>query len=188
MLRLSTCLAAAALLGIGAAQAQPLPEGYLCCNMRSDGRWISDSNYLEQGKFTLPLGTPIKATEYGRYRVLVEVGGKPQTLGNDYSRDIAMPDFARRYIVSENPADKLATFEPDVRAAITSSRVMLGMTREQVLMALGYPISSENPHLDAQMWKYWLWSFSPYAVYFRPDGRVSHVRTDPDTRLRVLKE
>lgn len=174
--------------GAATAQAQPLPEGFLCCNMRSDGRWISDSNYLESGKFTVPLGTPIKATGYGRYRVQVDVDGKPQALGNDYSRDIAMPDFARRYIVVENPAAKLAAMDPAVREAIGSSRVMRGMTREQVLMAVGYPISSETPHLDARVWKYWLWSFSPFDIHFGSDGRVTHVRTDPETRVRVEKE
>ena len=181
---------AALALAAGAAtvQAQPLPEGFLCCNMRSDGRWISDSNYAESGKFVLPLGTPIKATGYGRYRVQVDVDGKPQTLGNDYSRDLAMPDFARRYIVAENPAAKLAAMDPAVRDAISSARVMRGMTREQVLMAVGYPISSETPHLDARVWKYWLWSFSPFDIHFGSDGRVTHVRTDPETRVRVEKE
>lgn len=170
----------------GAVQAQPKPEGFLCCNMRSDGRWISDSNYLESGKFTVPLGTPVKATDYGRYRVLVELDGQPQAIGNDYSRDIAMPDFARRYIVPENPALKLAAYPQKVRDAITSSRVSRGMNREQVLMALGYPISSETPHLDARVWKYWLWTTQRFDVHFGEDGLVALVRTDPDTRMRVV--
>lgn len=187
-MRQTTLLSLAALLCAGAAHAQPKPEGYLCCNMRSDGRWISDSNYLESGKYTVPLGTPVKVTDYGRYRVLVDIGGQPQALGNDYSRDIPMPEFARRYIVSENPAQKVAAFEPEVREAIASSRVMQGMTREQVLMALGYPISSETPHLDARIWKYWLWTFSPFDVHFDSQGRVSQVRASPDTRQRVVKE
>jgi hypothetical protein len=172
----------------GMAQAQPKPEGYLCCNMRTDGRWISDSNYLESGKYTVPLGTPIKAVGYARYRVLVEVGGEQQALANDYSRDIAMPDFARRYIVRDNPADKLAGFEPKIREAITSFRVTRGMTREQVLMALSYPISSETPHLDARVWKYWLWTTQRFDVHFGEDGLVAMVRTDPDTRARVVKD
>ncbi len=183
-------LVAAAALATAAAEAQEpaLVEGYLCCNLRTDGRWISDSNYLESGKTTLPLGTPIKATGYGRYRVLVQVDGQPQALGNDYSREIPMADFARRYIVAENPAHKLAGFDAAVREAIASSRVMRGMTREQVLMALSYPIASETPHLDLRVWKYWLWSFSPFEIHFGNDGRVTHVRTDPQTRLRVEKE
>lgn len=191
-----TLLPIVTLLCATAAWAQPKPEGWLCCNMRTDGAWISDSNYLESGKTTIPLGTPVKVLDYGRYRVHVEIGGpvggpfsgKRQALGNDYSRDIALPEFARRYVVSENPADKLASFAPAVQEAIRSSRVSRGMTREQVLMALGYPISSENPHLDAPVWKYWLWTFSPFDVHFGADGRVTDVQTDPETRQRVVKD
>lgn len=171
-----------------AALAQPTYEGFLCCNMRSDGAWISDSNYAESGKTTIPLGTPVKVTGYGRYRVFVEIAGKKQAIGNDYSRDIALPEFARRYVVTENPADKLAGYPSAVREAIQSSRVMRGMTREQVLMALGYPISSETPHLDGKLWKYWLWTFSPFDVHFGADGRVSDIQTDPETRAKVVKE
>jgi hypothetical protein len=37
--------------------------------MRTDGSWISDINYAENGKRVIPLGTPLKATGYGRHRV-----------------------------------------------------------------------------------------------------------------------
>lgn len=176
---------AAACLLAAAAQAQPKPEGYLCCNLRSDGRWISDSNYQESGKFVIPLGTPAKVTDYGRYRVSIQLPDGAQTLGNDYSRDLALPAFARRYVVPEDPQTKLRGFPKKVQDAITSMRVTRGMTREQVLMAIGYPISSETPHLDAKVWKYWLWTFSPFDVQFDGNGLVTGVDTDPDTRRVV---
>ena len=34
--------------------AQPQPEGFLCCNMRTDGSWITDINYAEAGKKIIP--------------------------------------------------------------------------------------------------------------------------------------
>jgi hypothetical protein len=174
-----------------AAWAQPLPEGYLCCNMRSDGSWISDINYQESGKFVVPAGTPLKALGWGRYRVEVALPTLPQGrqwLGNDYSRDIAMDAFARRYIVREDPAAKLAGWPQKIQDAVTSARVTKGMSREQVLMALGYPISSETPHLDAKVWRYWLWTFSEFRVVFGDDGLVLGVRTDADTRMRVVMD
>jgi hypothetical protein len=66
------------------AQTLDLGEGFLCCNMRTNGTWVSDSNYQESGGGTVRVGTP----------------------------------------------------------------------REQVLMAVGYPISSENPSLGAKVWRY----------------------------------
>ena len=183
-----TLATAACLVAATAAQAQPKPEGFLCCNLRSDGRWISDSNYQESGKFVIPLGTPAKVLDYGRHRVSIQLPDGTQTLGNDYSRDIALPEFARRYVVAEDPQIRLRSFPKKVQDAIGSARVMRGMNREQVLMAIGYPISSETPHLDAKVWKYWLWTFSPYDIYFDNRGVVTDIQTDPDTRLRVVLE
>lgn len=167
------------------AQAQTKFQGYLCCNMRSDGSWISDSNYAENGKRIVPLGTPAQVTGYGRYRVKLLLDGTKQELGNDYSRDLDNETFARRYIVSEDPAPKLARYPARVREAIASSRIVRGMTREQVLMSLGYPISSENPHLDATMWRFWLGSFAEFQVMFGKDGKVVDVTADPQTRNRI---
>ena len=181
MLALAACAAA------GMAQAAP-PEGWLCCNMRTDGSWISDSNYAENGKRVIPYGTPVKATGYGRYRVKLLVDGKRQELGNDYSRDLDDDAFARRYIVAEDPRAKAAGYPAKVREAIESARVTRGMTREQVLMALGYPISSENPHLDADAWRFWLSSFDEFQVLFDGAGKVRDVVASPTTKTRVWVE
>jgi hypothetical protein len=37
------------------------------------------------------------------------------------------------------------------------------MTREQVLMSVGYPVSSENRNLD-KTWRFWVSSFSEFRV------------------------
>jgi hypothetical protein len=156
--------------------------------MRTDGAWISDSNYAETGKTIIPLGTPVKVTGYGRNRVHIDIQGKKQAFGNDYSRDIPLEAFGRRYVVQKNPMDSLAAVSAKVKDAVTSARVTKGMSRDQVLMALGYPISSENPNLDAKVWRYWLWSFSPYQITFDEQGMVSDVDADKETKPKVYIE
>lgn len=184
--RFALCLAA---LLPAAAWSQPTPEGFLCCNMRTDGKWISDINYAESGKRILPLGTAMKVTGYGRYRAHVDVGdGTRQALGNDYSRDLELGAFAARYVVAEDPKKKLAGFPPKVRDAISSARLMKGMTREQVLMSVGYPVTSENPQLDTKVWRFWLNSFAEFQVVFDDAGRVKEIVTDPATRNAIEKE
>ena len=169
------------------AQAQPEPaSGYLCCNMRTDGSWISDMNYADPGKRVIPLGTPVTATGYGRYRVHVEFPDGKQAIGNDFSRDLSMTTFAQRYVVAEDPKKKLAGLDPKVRKAIDTGRLMSGMTREQVLMSVGYPVSSENPRLDAAAWRYWLSGISEFQVRFGPDDRVKDITIDPMTRHFVV--
>jgi hypothetical protein len=188
--RLALAAGLAAVLSTSAA-AQDLPdpaEGFLCCNMRTDGKWISDINYAENGKKLIAVGTPVKATGYGRYRVHIEVDGGKQAIGNDYSRTLDMLAFAKRYIVADDPKKKIAGYAPKVRKAIESARLGPGMTREQVLMAVGYPVSSENPQLDAKTWRYWLSSFAEFQVVFDGNDRVKEITTDPQTRNLVVME
>lgn len=165
--------------------AQSMPEGYFCCNMRTDGSWISDINYAEAGKRIIAVGTPAKVTGYGRFRVHVDIGGSRQSIGNDYSRDLEMGAFAQRYIVTEDPKAKLAKYPANIRTAITQARVIPGMTREQVLMSVGYPVSSENPNLDAKVWRFWLDSFAEFQVVFDNSGKVRDISGDPGTKYRV---
>jgi outer membrane protein assembly factor BamE (lipoprotein component of BamABCDE complex) len=66
--------------------------------------------------------------------------------------------------VKDDPKAKLAAYPAKMREAITSARVSPGMTKEQVIMAVGHPVSSENPNLDAKIWRYWLSSFAAWPI------------------------
>lgn len=169
-------------------EASPAENGFLCCNMRTDGSWISDNNYAENGKRIIPLGAAVKFVSFGRYRVNVEIDGRRQSIGNDYSRELTLEEFAARYIVAKNPRDALAALPPKIRLAMETMRVTKGMTKDQVIAAIGHPISSENPHLDVRQWRYWLSSFAPYTVNFDENWQVSGVTTHADTLLRVFIE
>jgi hypothetical protein len=63
------------------------------------------------------------------------------------------------------------------------------MTREQVLRAVGYPVSSENAQLDSKVWRFWLSSFAEFRVRFDDQQQVSDVEADnPDMRDKVLMQ
>ena len=97
-----------------------------------------------------------------------------------------MEQFATRYIVPANPKEGFNNLDAKTRLAIETARVTRGMTREQVIAAIGYPISSETTHLDFRQWRYWLWTYSPYTVNFGEDGKVTSVTTDGETLLKVF--
>jgi len=174
-----------AALAAGAASAQDKYDGYLCCNLRSDGSWISDINYAGDGLRVVPAGTPVKVTAVGRKKVSVLLGGGKQSIGNDYSRDLSPEAFARRYVLREDPKARIASWPARVQEAVRRSRVTAGMDREQVATALGYPVSSENPDLDANIWRYWLDSFTEFQVEFDGSGRVTGVVAMPTVLTRV---
>lgn len=174
-----------ALLAAGSAVAEEKYSGYLCCNMRTDGSWISDINYAGGGLRLLPAGTPVTITGYGRHRVRVEIDGQRQALGNDYSRDLSRAEFARRYVLEEDPRERLQTAPEKIQQAIRQARATPGMSREQVIMALGYPVTSENPDLDFDLWRYWRDSFAEFQIHFDQDGHVVDITAEPTLRNLV---
>jgi outer membrane protein assembly factor BamE (lipoprotein component of BamABCDE complex) len=57
---------------------------------------------------------------------------------------------------------------------IEQAQVEPGMTRDEVLMSLGYPPAHRTPSLDSPTWTYWANRWATFEVYFDGD-RVSRV-------------
>jgi hypothetical protein len=170
------------------AFAQDLISGFLCCNLHSDGQEISDISIGGPEQHVVPLGSPIRATSYSKHRVKVVVENKNQTLLNDYSRDLPIEQFAKRFIVSEDPAVKIKTFPQNIQYAIAAGHLVKGMTREQVLMSVGYPASSEVPNLSSNEWLFWITDKVQYRVKFDDKEQLADVENVVDARSRLLKE
>ena len=172
------------------AAATPAPAAaitYTCCNFHYNGDWINDGNYAQLPM--IPAGTPIKLNSIDRYIAYVEIDGKKYRLGLDYGRTAETTElWAGKLIVKDDPKAKLAIWSPDVRKAIQSGQIMLGMTREQVIMSLGYPMTSENPRLDAPYWRYWWSSWGEYKVHWNGVDRVREVTGHPETVAYMLAQ
>jgi hypothetical protein len=179
-------VSALVLLASTSAFAADKYPGFLCCNMRTDGSWISDINYDENGKRIIPVGTPLTYLGEGRNRIKINIQGKDQAIGNDYSRDLSLDEFAKRYIVTEDPSVKIRAFPKKIQDAIAAARIVKGMTREQVLMSVGYPVSSENHTLSDKTWRFWITSFAEFHVKFDDSGHVIDVTGDEDTKDKVF--
>ncbi|QLQ25591.1 MAG: hypothetical protein HZT41_12605 [Dechloromonas sp.] len=161
-----------------------LLSGHTCCNFHYEGDWINDGNYAQLPM--IPAGSPIRVKSYGRYRAHVDIDGKPFRLGLDYGRNSETTEkWVAKLVTQADPRVRLASYPPNVREAILAGKIMLGMSKEQVIMSLGYPITDENPRLDAPFWKYWWSSFGRYDVYWSGD-HVSKVDAHPETLMHVL--
>ena len=179
-------------IGGGAAAADksalPLPrDGFACCNLHYERDWINDGNYASLAM--LPAGSPIKVVSLGRQLAYVEIGGKKMRLGHDYGRDQeSLEQWVSKIVVLEDPAPRIAAYPANVQAAIKEGRVALGMTREQAIVAVGYPLTSENPSLDAPVWRHWVSSFEEYQLSWGPNGRLADFTGSPAVRFRMLHE
>lgn len=155
---------------------------FTCCNLHYEQDWISDANFVSLPM--IPAGARIVVKDYGRFRANVLIEGEPMRIGLDYGRKKETQEaFVAKLIVAEDPRLRLATFEPAVRQAIERGQVAIGMTREQVLMSLGYPRTDLNPSLDAPRWVYVTYQHEEYAVVWGPDGRVQSVESEDEIAL-----
>jgi hypothetical protein len=186
--RRAALLAVALVSSTGSVFAQDEPKlvGFTCCNLHYNNDWISDANWGQQPM--LPAGLPIKITDYGRYRIHVEIDGRKFRIGQDYGRQEPLAALARKIVVEKDPKPKIESWPQPVREAIKAGRVRHGMTKEQVLVAVGYPPVHQTPNLDQQFWKHWYSNFGSYLIEFDDKGRVKDVKADATTRAIVYIE
>ena len=159
----------------GVPGTQSLPrQGFACCDLHYSRDWINDGNYAE-----LPMiaaGTPIEVLSYGRHRAYVKIDGKPMRLGHDYGREQeSLEAWVNKIVLTEDPRVRIAAYPTAIQGAIREGKVMVGMTREQAIVAVGYPLTSENAVLDAPVWRIWHSTRGEYQLNFGPDGRVKSI-------------
>ncbi|HWJ34356.1 MAG TPA: hypothetical protein VNR70_03775 [Steroidobacteraceae bacterium] len=162
----------------GATGPETLPrQGFACCDLHYSRDWVNDGNYAE-----LPMvaaGTPIEVLSYGTNRAYVKIDGKPMRLGHDYGRDQeTLQAWVAKIVVNDDPRPRIATYAPTVQAAIREGKVMVGMSREQAIASIGYPLTSENVSLNEPVWRIWRSSRGEYQLNFGPDGRVKSITGD----------
>ena len=169
-----------------ARAADPLPfKGYACCNLHYEKDWISDGNYAALP--SIPAGTPISVLSFARHRANADVNGKKMRLGHDYGREQeSLEQWLHKIVVDTDPTAKIASFPPDVQAAIHHGQVMVGMTREQAIISIGYPLTSENASLDASLWRHWVSSFEEYQLVWGHDGRIKEITAPETVRNQIV--
>jgi hypothetical protein len=156
---------------------------YLCCNLHYDKREITDMNYL-RGK-VIPFGSRVQILAVGEDRVEFEAPGEqPITLVLQYGAErMSMDEYLDRIFLVDDPYTRLPKLPPDAKRArevdrtrrlVEEGTISVGMTRAEVLMAIGYPPAHRTPSLDASPWRYWVDPSDTFDVYFDGDV-VSHM-------------
>lgn len=69
----------------------------------------------------------------------------------------------------------LAKFKKSEREAIALAKAQPGMSKEAVIVALGYPPAHKTPSLDSPSWLYWINKWNKIAVEFGSDGKVKRI-------------
>lgn len=187
MARLAAPFVAAATLCACATAIDPPITGYLCCNLRfARPGWISSDNHLGRG--FVPAGEAVRLDSMKRdYYLLGTVGGRTIGLRDDAAsnRDDTMR-WVRRVVVGVDPRVELATWPPAIRAAVHAGKIVLGMSRAQVLMALGPPSYLDTPDTMSPAWRYRTAADEQAELRFRDDGTLAEVVAKPDVARTIV--
>jgi hypothetical protein len=164
-------------------------EMYLCCTTRfstgfaaSDanyGRYYADKHLYAEGPL-LAAGTKVVVTEVRGSGVSFKPPDSPliYEMNFSYGRDRLTPaEYFARFLLSTDPTTALSA-SPSLMADIRSGRLAEGMTREQALMARGYPPAHRTPDLTAEEWMYYDTPGFVDRVRFA-DGKISEIKRGP---------
>lgn len=171
-------LSLGALAGLSAC-ATRLPQpitGYTCCNLRMHEGWISSNNV--QGGTLVPAGEPVKLDSIKRsFYVYGTVGSADVAIRDDSARTEADTQrWLRQVVVAEDPRPQIAGWPVEVRRAVLAGRAAVGMSRAQVLIALGPPSPVDTPNQAASSWRYWTaLEDQPVDLLFAEDGRLERL-------------
>jgi outer membrane protein assembly factor BamE (lipoprotein component of BamABCDE complex) len=169
---------------------------FTCCNLHYEGNELSDANYWIGT--TVPVGTPVRIESATPDSVTIVAGGQKLTLKHEYgTNEESFEQYVGKILVNSDPHRRIGEFPEEVQRAITKGKVERGMTREQVLLSLGYPPGQETPSLESLEWTYW---YSPadaasfgiyrrtYRVVFDHRGKVTAVVGRPAPTAEVAIE
>jgi hypothetical protein len=177
--------------GESAATATPTPAAapvtplYLCCNLRTESDWFSDGNYLVGRVFAA--GTPVKMTSASRGVAYFEMDGRRYRLGHEYgTKEETFDKFVGKYFVAQDPKARIAAYPPATQNAIRAGKIARGMTKEQVILAIGYPPTHATASLDSAEWTFWYNRWVRYGVQFDAAGRVRDVNANEGIKDAVM--
>ena len=132
---------------------EPGKEYYLRYNLMYEKNSWDPTNYWRGS--LLPVNTKVTFVSFGDKGMSIQVvnGGTRLNISNSKYTKRSMAEIAKN-MLSPNPVP-IEKFDKDIQACIKSGTLKLGMTKEQVIIARGYPPGHKTPSLDGDTWTYW---------------------------------
>jgi hypothetical protein len=124
---------------------------------------------------SIPVNTPIKLLNITSKTIEVEVDNSSQKLlvknVEKHTGDDVYRAFDKLFAKKKVNLSKFTALE---RTQIDGGTVANGMSKDAVIVAIGYPPITETMNLDSNLWVYWSGRFNKFNVHFK-NGKVSKV-------------
>lgn len=118
---------------------------------RSNGAMTSINRW--RGTEVVPVCTPVTIGTANARRVNFEANGRRYSYTLYRGTRLGIDEHVQRLFGPGCP--DLSTYAPSVAAAIQAGQPAIGMTRNDVILALGYPPDHRTPALSDLTWTYW---------------------------------
>jgi len=79
------------------------------------------------------------------------------------------------YFGQDCPQGRLAALTPIEKEGVRLGIPKKGMSKDALVLAIGYPLRRDTPSLEDSTWRYWISRFSYFTVQFDPSGKVEQV-------------
>lgn len=151
---------------------------YLKCNLHADpnNNRLSSVNYQLAGK-VLKWGTPIKIKKISRGKVKFEASGEIFTyeIHKRTKKITTVRDHLARFLTTDlsKLKTKVGSLSSVDKKGIEAAQPMVGMNKQGVLIAIGYPpeFVVTDP-MAASSWQYWRNRWGKFVVIFDQQGKV----------------
>lgn len=179
-------IAAALALTASVARAE---TRYAQANLVIDGNKVSSVNYRLDNKPIIPIGTPVKVVKYDGRKI------KVRRLDNQFefwfvnhksSKQSDSVKVLGWFFNRKNPASKIKRFPASHRRAIKAGKLITGMSKAAVLLAIGPPPPHKTPSQKGNTWMYWRGSFSTFVLSFE-NGKLKDFPSYLGKKLKVAR-
>ncbi|MFC1840348.1 hypothetical protein ACFL1N_12255 [Thermodesulfobacteriota bacterium] len=138
----------------------------------------SYANYTDpgEGHVILPVNTPVEIKKWGRRGfIVINKNNKEKILFEYHAKRMQMSiqDYLKH--ITSSSEVSLGKLSKKDKKGIEEGKASKGMTKDGVMMALGYPATHKTPSLKSDKWIYWANRFRTLAVNFDEDGVVTSV-------------
>ena len=153
------------------------PEAYTLVNLHPDEHRhrLYSVNYQQPG--LIPLCTKVMIQSVTSRTMVFHVPSTGRTY--DYIFHNSMRDPIATHLdkffgtaCNPNRLDRMSEID---RRGIAQGRALTGMSKEAVILAIGYPPEHVTPTLESNTWKYWRTRFATQLVSF-VDGKVVDIK------------
>jgi len=175
VLVLFVCLAGAHL---AAAQDSPkYLKVHIHYQQQSRDAKAAYSNWTDPrtGHMILPVNTPIKIGKFHGGFSIISLPDNKEILFDCNEGNMHMTIEQYLPLITSPTPVELNKFSELDRKGIADGKAYVGMTKQGVMTALGYPAAHRTPSPDANTWTYWRDRFGNFTVQFDDKGLVTAV-------------